>query len=223
MLYIAMGDGGSGGDPEGNGQRLDTLLGKILRIDVKGPDATAAAPYAAPVDNPYFGIAEALPEIWLSGLRNPWRIRFDDPTGDLWIGDVGQGPVEEIDVIRAGTGRPEPGLEHDGRHTLLRRPTPARPRADAADHPVRATASAARSSVGSSCTTRRCQASTGGTCSATTAPGTLWTIDPAGDDLQRADVVLESGRGISSISTDEDGTILVTDLSGALFRVVSAP
>ena len=106
MLYIAMGDGGSGGDPQGNGQRLDTLLAKILRIDVLGPDATATKPYAVPPDNPFVGSsdAEALPEIWLTGVRNPWRIRFDAPTGDLWIGDVGQGAWEEVDVIRAGPG-----------------------------------------------------------------------------------------------------------------------
>ena len=101
MLYIAMGDGGSGGDPQGNGQRLDTHLGKILRIDVDVP-AGQDPPYDVPPDNPFVGTAGAFPEIWLTGLRNPWRIRFDPPTGDLWIGDVGQGAWEEIDVVRSG-------------------------------------------------------------------------------------------------------------------------
>ena len=102
MLYIALGDGGSGGDPQGNGQRLDTLLAKILRIDVDDP--TPGRPYGIPTDNPFVATSGAKPEIWLTGLRNPWRMRFDQPTRDLWIGDVGQNAWEEIDVARGGTG-----------------------------------------------------------------------------------------------------------------------
>ena len=92
-LYIALGDGGAGGDPFGNGQNLGSHLGKILRIDVDG-----AQPYAIPADNPFRATAGARPEIWAFGLRNPWRIAFDRATGDLYIGDVGQNAVEEIDV-----------------------------------------------------------------------------------------------------------------------------
>ena len=101
MLYIATGDGGSGGDPHGNGQRLDTHLGKILRIDV---DATDAGAYGVPADNPFVSRPGAEPEIWHYGMRNPWRISFDRETGDLWIGDVGQGAWEEVDHAPAGTG-----------------------------------------------------------------------------------------------------------------------
>ena len=90
-LYIALGDGGSAGDPFGNGQKLDTFLGKILRLDVD-----SAEPYSIPTDNPFGN------EIWAYGLRNPWRISFDSATGDLYIGDVGQGQWEEIDFIPAG-------------------------------------------------------------------------------------------------------------------------
>jgi glucose/arabinose dehydrogenase len=92
-LLIALGDGGSAGDPLGSGQALDTLLGKILRIDVD-----AGTPYAVPVDNPFRGTPGARPEIWAYGLRNPFRISVDRATGDLWIGDVGQNRAEEIDV-----------------------------------------------------------------------------------------------------------------------------
>jgi glucose/arabinose dehydrogenase len=92
-LLVALGDGGSGGDPQNNGQRLDTLLGKILRLDVDG-----AAPYGLPADNPFLQTPGARGEIWAYGLRNPWRIAFDRPTGDLYIGDVGQGRVEEVDI-----------------------------------------------------------------------------------------------------------------------------
>jgi glucose/arabinose dehydrogenase len=92
-LLIALGDGGSGGDPQNNGQKLSTLLGKILRIDVD-----AGSPYGIPADNPFRATAGAQPEIWAYGLRNPFKIAIDRPTGDLYIGDVGQNAVEEIDV-----------------------------------------------------------------------------------------------------------------------------
>jgi glucose/arabinose dehydrogenase len=92
-LLIALGDGGSGGDPLNSGQRLDTLLGKILRIDVDSGN-----PYAVPADNPFLGTPGAAAEIWAYGLRNPFRISVDRPSGDLYIGDVGQDRIEEIDV-----------------------------------------------------------------------------------------------------------------------------
>lgn len=90
-LYVGLGDGGSAGDPQGNGQDLGTLLGKILRIDPRG------RPYKVPRDNPFAGKDGARPEIWAYGLRNPWRFGFDRHSGDLWIGDVGQDEVEEVD------------------------------------------------------------------------------------------------------------------------------
>jgi glucose/arabinose dehydrogenase len=101
-LYIALGDGGSGGDPLDSGQRLDTLLGKILRIDIDRTSAGKA--YAIPSSNPFAGDAGRRGEIWLYGLRNPFRFSFDRRTGDLWLGDVGQGDWEEIDVARGGVG-----------------------------------------------------------------------------------------------------------------------
>ncbi|MFI8357699.1 PQQ-dependent sugar dehydrogenase [Streptomyces cyaneofuscatus] len=97
-LYIAFGDGGSGGDPHGNGQNLDTLLGKILRIDPTGGE-----PYAIPSDNPFVAQDGAKDEIWAYGLRNPWRFSFDAGTGDLLIGDVGQSEWEEIDWAPASS------------------------------------------------------------------------------------------------------------------------
>ena len=91
-LYLGLGDGGAAGDPFKNGQNTETLLGKLLRIDVNNGD-----PYSIPVDNPFGN------EVWAYGLRNPWRISFDRATGDLWIGDVGQNQYEEIDYLPAGS------------------------------------------------------------------------------------------------------------------------
>ena len=98
MLYIGMGDGGSGGDPENRAQHPDSLLGKLLRIDVDHGD-----PYAIPPNNP-FATSGGAPEIWALGLRNPWRFAFDRSAGLLYIGDVGQGAWEEVDVEPASQG-----------------------------------------------------------------------------------------------------------------------
>jgi len=98
-LYIGMGDGGSGGDPLNNAQSPGSLLGKILRIDVE----SGTNPYGVPAGNPFVGAAGYRPEIWALGLRNPWRFSFDRLTGDLYIGDVGQDAVEEVDVQPAGS------------------------------------------------------------------------------------------------------------------------
>jgi glucose/arabinose dehydrogenase len=92
-LYIGLGDGGSGGDPFGNAQNPGVLLGKMLRVDVD-----SGTPYAVPADNPFTGRAGFRPEIWAIGLRNPWRFAFDRATGDLYIGDVGQSALEEVDI-----------------------------------------------------------------------------------------------------------------------------
>lgn len=100
FLYIAVGDGGGAGDPDGNGQDTDTLLGSILRID---PEAVGDQPYGIPDGNPFVN-GGGRPEIWAYGLRNPWQMAFDSRTGDLWLADVGQNEVEEINLLRAANG-----------------------------------------------------------------------------------------------------------------------
>ncbi|MDA0815850.1 MAG: PQQ-dependent sugar dehydrogenase, partial [Chloroflexi bacterium] len=100
MLYLGLGDGGSGGDPQGNGQNLGTLLGSVIRISVAG--ASEVEPYAIPDNNPFVGVGGAREEIWAYGLRNPWRMSFDPLTGALWLADVGQNRQEEVNRIERG-------------------------------------------------------------------------------------------------------------------------
>ena len=101
-LYIATGDGGGGNDPFENGQNRNTLLGKVLRVDINHDDfADPALNYRVPTDNPFFGQAGVRGEIFAYGLRNPWRNSFDRLSGELWLGDVGQGAREEVDRIAA--------------------------------------------------------------------------------------------------------------------------
>jgi len=111
-LYIGLGDGGSGGDPQGNGQNRGTLLGSILRIDVNTGD-----PYSIPSDNPFRNTAGARPEIWAFGLRNPWRFAFDDQEHLLYIADVGQNQWEEVNVVPASSAGLNFGWNiREGRH-----------------------------------------------------------------------------------------------------------
>ncbi len=218
MLYIGLGDGGSGGDPQGNGQNLGVLLAKILRIDVGVP--SSSTPYAIPADNPLVGVAGARPEIWLSGLRNPWRFRFDRMTGDLWIGDVGQGAWEEIDVARAGRGgfdlgwntmegfhcyRPADGCDqtgltlpvaeygHDQGCAVIGGVVVRDPRQGALD---------GRYLFGDACS------------------DDLWMLDPTDDQRQEPVLLLKLGRSLSAIGEGEDGTVYATSLGkGELLRI----
>ncbi len=107
-LYIGTGDGGSANDPPGNAQNVNALLGKMLRLDIDVDDPNIPGFYSCPSDNPYFGPTTGRDEIWAIGLRNPWRNDFDNLTGDLWIADVGQNAVEEIDF--------QPASDNGGRN-----------------------------------------------------------------------------------------------------------
>ena len=105
-LYMGLGDGGGSGDPNGNAQNPDVLLGKILRIDPEGASGVEGEPpYAIPSGNP-FADGSGRPEVWLLGARNPWRFSFDTTTGDLWVADVGQNEWEEINLLPAAPSEP---------------------------------------------------------------------------------------------------------------------
>ena len=221
MLYIGMGDGGSGGDPQGNGQRLDTHLGKILRIDVDVP-ASQDPPYAVPADNPFVDRAGAFPEIWHLGVRNPWRIRFDPATGDLWIGDVGQNAWEEIDVARKGQSgldfgwnrmegfecfAPRSGCDETGLTLPLA----------AYGHDLGCAV------VGGVVVRDPSQGALDGRyLFADECSGNIWTMDATGDERREPTLVLESGRSISAIGQSETGAVYMVDLaSGDLLRAVA--
>ena len=225
MLYIALGDGGSGGDPQGNGQRLDTLLAKILRIDVDA-SPTGDLAYAIPADNPFLDTADARPEIWLTGLRNPWRMRFDAATGDLWIGDVGQGQREEIDLAPAGEGglnfgwnRMEGSLCFEPRdgcdRTGLTLPVAEYGHRDGC------------AVIGGEVVRDPAQPLlVGGYVFSDSCSGNVWLLNAAAaaEAPVEPTIVLESGRSISSIGLDADGGVLATDLvAGELLRITATP
>jgi glucose/arabinose dehydrogenase len=223
MLYVAMGDGGSGGDPQGNGQRLDTLLAKILRIDVDGHTEGGAA-YRIPDDNPFLDDPDAMPEIWLTGLRNPWRIRFDRETGNLWIGDVGQGAWEEIDVATAGDGGLNFGWNvMEGFHCF---------EPDTGCDKTGLTLPIAEYGHGLGCAViggivvRDADQPRliGGYLFADECSGNIWLLDPSDTTVRQEPVLaVGTGRSISAISLDEDGTVLATDLgSGQLLAITAA-
>jgi glucose/arabinose dehydrogenase len=220
MLYVATGDGGSGGDPHDNGQRLDTLLGKILRLDVDRTENGRA--YGIPADNPFVGRGNARAEIWLYGLRNPFRISFDRATGDLWMGDVGQGAYEEIDVARAasGGGTNFGWARMEGFHCFpsgegCARPELALPVAEYGhDRGCAVTGGVVyRGSTVPSLV--------GGYVFADYCSGFMWVLDAAATDPREPRLVVESGRRLAGFGEDEAGELYVADLDGALLRVVA--
>jgi glucose/arabinose dehydrogenase len=220
MLLLALGDGGSGGDPENRASDLSSPLGKMLRIDVT--KAADGRQYAIPPDNPFIAREGARPEILHYGLRNPFRDSFDPKTGDLWIGDVGQGAWEELDVARAGAKGLDFGWRRwEGRHCY---------NPSSGCDPTGVTQPVAEYSHDHGC------AVIGGVVYHGTAlpglqgrylfsdncSGTLWSIDAADDDQQEPVMLLETGASISSVSTGDDGEVYLTDLGGKLVELVPA-
>ena len=221
-LYITLGDGGSGGDPQGNGQKLTTLLGKILRVDVDhAPDGRL---YGIPSDNPFLNEAGARPEIYVTGLRNPWRISFDRTTHDLWIGDVGQDAFEEIDVVRAGSGGGQNfGWNRmEGFHCF---PSGEACSIDGLAAPATEYAHPLGCSVTGGVVYRGTAfpALVGAYVFSDYCSGTIWAIDAAANETRDPTVVGESHRAISSFGEDDSGEVYVTDLGGELLRIVAQP
>jgi glucose/arabinose dehydrogenase len=218
FLYIATGDGGSGGDPHGNGQSLGTLLGKILRIDVDKTEGDRA--YAVPADNPFVGQAGALPEIFVFGMRNPWRMSFDRANGDLWIGDVGQSSWEEIDVVRSGTSGQNFGWNlMEGDHCF--RPAEGCEEPSLVP-PVTEYGRDEGSTVIGGPVYRGSEqpALVGGYIFADFGSSRFWLIDAASDGPTKPILALENGPNVASFGEDEAGEIYATALAtGEVLKV----
>lgn len=220
FLYAGLGDGGGANDPLGNGQNPNVLLGKILRLDVDH-----GSPYGVPEDNPFVQ-GGGRPEIWAIGLRNPWRMSFDTMTGDLFIGDVGQGTWEEVDVLKAGSpGGANFGWKYrEGAHAFARNPPAGTPLMDPA-------AEYSHSEGGCSIT--------GGYMYRGSMPqwngiylfgdfctGKLWGLRAASDPGSREwemRLLYETGANITTFGQDKSGEVYFADRKGSIYRLQLLP
>ncbi len=223
-LYIGMGDGGSSGDPRGNGQSLRTLLGKIVRIDVISDPLGDR--YVVPKTNPFVANSDAHSEIWALGMRNPWRFSFDRANGDLWIGDVGQDQVEEIDVGRAADGGGS-GLNFGWNRMEGTRCFKSIVGCDqtglTAPFTEYAHGSGDCAVIGGYVYRGNAIAGLQGTyLFADECSGFIRAVAAGGPPGQEPVVLVQSGRAISSFGEDEAGELYLTDLaSGDLVQVVA--
>ena len=214
-LYIGMGDGGSGGDPQGNGQNRKSLLGKLLRIDVDNGD-----PYAIPPDNPWPSGDQARPEIWAYGLRNPWRFSFDRTTKALYIADVGQNQYEEIDRQPAGShGGANYGWntmegEHCFRGGSCDSAGLVAPIAEY-DHSLGCSITGGYVYRGAAFPRLQGLYFFGDYCS-----GRIWALDSEASPPAEPHELLRSRSNISSFGEDQAGELYLTDLGGRLYQVV---
>lgn len=212
-LYVGFGDGGSGGDPNNNGQNPFNFHGAMLRIDV-----SALTAYGIPPDNPFANGLDGAPEVFAFGFRNPWRFSFDTATGTLWAGDVGQDRFEEIDIVTAGGNYGWRCYEGSSQFDISNCPDPATFIFPAAAY--------AHPSGGASVT--------GGYVYRGSEIESLQSVYVFGDFLTgtirglseeagggfRTDILLESGLNIVSFAQDAAGEIYVIDFSGGLYKVI---
>lgn len=221
-LYIGMGDGGSGGDPEDRAQDPDELLGKILRIDIDRPGA--GRPYGIPPDNP-FAAGGGRPEIWALGVRNPWRLAFDSATGDLWFGDVGQNAWEEIDHVR-GAGPPGanygwPIAEGPARYRKDGRlPPDVIPPVAAYDHDAGCSVTGGVVAEDPTVAPLRRHYLYGDYCS-----GRVWAL-LAVDGAEPSEITPHLGgprKDLASFAYDADGRVVLVQRSGEITRIVPDP
>ncbi len=220
-LYIGTGDGGGGGDPLDSGRHLDTLLAKVLRIDVSGAPADSDPRYAIPPDNPFVDRSGARPEIFHTGLRNPWRIRFDRATGDLWIADVGQGEREEIDVSRAGVKGLDFGWNIMEGTACFRSVS-----TDCATPELTLPVTEYSHDLGCSVTGgtvyrgEAFSALQGWYVFSDYCSGEFWAIDASKDRTEEPAIVADTDLSITAIAEDTAGELYATDLSaGQLLRI----
>ncbi|MGB5048962.1 MAG: PQQ-dependent sugar dehydrogenase [Caldilineaceae bacterium] len=215
-LYIGVGDGGSGGDPQNRAQNLGDILGKMLRIDV---ETGSPAAYTVPPSNPFVGQPNILSEIWAYGLRNPWRYSFDQQTGDLFIADVGQNAWEEIDFqAAASTGGENYGWRiTEGNHCYNPNPCDKTglvlPVAEY-DHTLGQSVTGGFVYRGTAW-----PALQGIYLYADYVSGRIWGLRPAGSGWENR-LLLDSSHNISSFGQDAAGEVYAIDHAGAILRVV---
>jgi glucose/arabinose dehydrogenase len=215
-LYVGLGDGGNGGDPQNQAQNLFSILGKILRIKV-GVNGT----YTIPPTNPFYESANARGEIWDYGLRNPWRWSFDRLTGDLFIGDVGQGDYEEVNFeppARAG------GVNYgwrckEGLHNFNNTP----PCAGTLTPPIVEYSHSVGNAVTGGYVYRGTAANSlsGQYFYGDFSTGKLWSLTRAGDGWGEPVLELETGYGISSFGEDQAGELYLVDFDGAVYQLTA--
>lgn len=212
-LYIGLGDGGSGGDPGGNGQNTNTLLGALLRIDVDGGD-----PYGIPADNPFVNGGGAA-EIWAYGLRNPWRYSFDRLTGDLYVADVGQNQWEEVNFLPGGVaGGANFGWNYyEATHAYQGTPP----------NGANLIAPVAEYDHGSGCSITGGLVYRGAALPAWNGvyfygdfcSGTVWGLVQDADGQWQSETIYNLGINITSFGMDENGEIYVLDRNGNLYQL----
>jgi len=218
-LYIGMGDGGGANDQFRNGQNRESLLGKILRIDVDNGD-----PYAIPADNPFVNQAGTRPEIWAIGMRNPWRFSFDRETGDLYIGDVGQNSWEEVSFQPAASGggenygwpitegthcfEPREGCDTAGLTLPVHDYTQQLGCTIVAGYRYRGTAVPDLADA---------------FIYADYCSGRMWALTQGSDGSWTNHDLIEAERGISSFGEDESGELYLVNIGGALYRLGTQP
>ena len=218
-LYIGMGDGGSGGDPGNRAQNKNSLLGKILRIDVD--HHAGSLHHRSPSTNPYVGHAGD-DRIWAYGLRNPWRFSFDRATGDLWIGDVGQDRFEEIDRATHSSGG---GIGRNYGWRVLEGRSCFKPASGCSSagktHPIAVYSHSSGCAVvggyvyrGALFGAMRGAYLFGDYCS-----GRIWALKSNGASAQTPSLLRSSGLNISSFGEGENGELYLTDLGGGVYRV----
>ena len=227
MLYISLGDGGAAADPLRTSLNTGVLLGKLLRID---PRPAGTASYGIPADNPFVGVDGARGEVWSYGLRNPWRFSFDPATGDLWIGDVGQGDWEEIDVapddvLAAGAGVNFGWSAWEGTHRYNDDQTPEGAMPPVYEYPHGDDGCSVTGGVvyrGAAIPSME-----GWYLFADWCSGKLWAMpadtEPGGDMASVRVLTLAQPGSVSAIVTDQAGEVLVLSLGeGTVARVVPA-
>lgn len=213
-LYVGLGDGGSAGDPQGNAQNLNSLLGKVLRLDISVADG-----YAIPADNPFAG-GGGRAEIWAYGLRNPWRFSFDTATGDLFIGDVGQNAWEEIDFQPAGSsGGLNYGWDYlEGTHPYEANSAPG------SVPPIAEYSHNQGCSVTGGVVVRdpNLPQWNGVYLFGDYCTGIIWGSLPDSDGGWTTQLLYDTGFNISSFGLDAGGRVYLTDLNGGIYRLAPA-